>query len=367
MTVGRLVAAYRLASARRYAGPSGRRVTGRIRGSRPDRIRSADVPPGRAATRPPGALGTARTGGTATIRLRGPAAGEEHPKSMREVARRLVRPLEWMAPVPLRRSLQASLSRKRFVADPTSDVVVSMTTFPERLECATLAMECVLRQRCRMKAVVLVLSREQFSEEQLPRSLRRLRRRGVTLLFDAGDRRSFKKLLPTMERFPEDRIITFDDDCLYPKDWVAKLVEHSDRWPGAVIGHFGREMSIDEDGGLHHAWEKAGPSTDPQRLFLIGCAGILYPPHSLAAIAFDRAVAAATCPTEDDSWFFGCSVLAGTERRTTLEGKAPRIANADATASLSDENSGGETDRQFQAVLDLLGIRETVEAPLRSG
>jgi hypothetical protein len=217
-----------------------------------------------------------------------------------------------------------------------------------------------------MKAILLVLSRDQFSEECLPASLRRLRHRGVTLVFDDGDLRSFKKLLPAIEMFPEDRIVTLDDDCFYPRDWVATLVAESERAPGAVVGHFGREMSLDEKGKLHHdGWPKANALTDPRRLFLIGCAGILYPAGSLAPIAFDRDVISATCPTEDDSWFFGCSVLAGAPRRTTSRGKAPRIAAADATSSLGKENAGGATDKQFQAVLDVLGIRQQVEVSLR--
>ena len=286
---------------------------------------------------------------------------------MDQVLRQVRRRLGSLVPVLFRRSVQARFSRRAFEADPGSDVVLSMTTFPERLDCALLTMECVLRQRARMKAVLLVLSRDQFSEERLPRALRRLRRRGVTLVFDDGDRRSFKKLLPAMAMFPHDRVITFDDDCLYPKDWVAKLVEGSDHSPGAIIGHFGRELTLSADGTVRHdSWPKATADSHPSRIFLIGCAGILYPPGSLGEIAFDRDLASETCPTEDDSWFFGCSVLAGTERRITSWGKAPRIERADATASLSKENAGNRTDEQFQAVLDVLGIRETVEKSART-
>lgn len=281
---------------------------------------------------------------------------------MSESLRSRLRPLGRLIPVALRRALQASLSRRRFVADPGSDIVVSMTTFPERLECAVLAMECVIRQRCRMKAILLVLSRDQFQEGLLPRSLKRLQRRGVTLVFDDADHRSFKKLIPALAIFSDDRIVTLDDDFLYPKDWVAKLVEVSDAAPGAIIGHHGRVMELDAQDELHHAtWRRAERSTSSDQLFLLGGAGTLYPANSLSPIVRDLKLAMSICPTEDDSWFFGCSVLAGSQRLTTGWGKAPRITRAESTPSISEENSHDRTDEQFQAMLDALRIRGTVE------
>lgn len=186
------------------------------------------------------------------------------------------------------------------------------------------------------------------------------------MVWDDGDSRSYKKLTPALRLWPESRIITLDDDKLYPLDWVGDLIALSDRHPGAIVGHHGREMLPENDGRIEYGWSPASNDTPSERLFLIGCGGILYPPKSLAAEVLDLNAAWSMAPDNDDVWFFACSILAGTQRVTSGRGKPPGILELRASPSLMSVNAvNGHNDGQFQATLNGLGILAVVEAGIR--
>lgn len=61
----------------------------------------------------------------------------------------------------------------------------------------------------------------------------------------------YRKLLPLLERLtPEQErldplLITADDDTLYPRDWLRRLVAAQERW-GCVVAFRGRQMVLEE-------------------------------------------------------------------------------------------------------------------------
>lgn len=61
----------------------------------------------------------------------------------------------------------------------------------------------------------------------------------------------YRKLLPLLERLTPDQealdplLITADDDTLYPRDWLRRLVTAQLRW-GCVVAFRGRQMVLDQ-------------------------------------------------------------------------------------------------------------------------
>ena len=49
------------------------------------------------------------------------------------------------------------------------------------------------------------------------------------------DIRSYKKLIPTLKRYPDDIIITADDDILYPCNMVSDLYDTYTKYKGEPI------------------------------------------------------------------------------------------------------------------------------------
>ena len=54
-------------------------------------------------------------------------------------------------------------------------------------------------------------------EENLPRDLLKLRSFGLTIDW-CENLRSYKKLIPAIEKYPDDIIVTADDDVFYHAD-----------------------------------------------------------------------------------------------------------------------------------------------------
>jgi hypothetical protein len=61
----------------------------------------------------------------------------------------------------------------------------------------------------------------------------------------------YRKLLPMLERLTpaqaalDPLLITADDDTLYPRDWLRRLVEAQERW-GCVVAFRGRQMVLEQ-------------------------------------------------------------------------------------------------------------------------
>ena len=97
--------------------------------------------------------------------------------------------------------------------------------------------------------------------------------------------RSYKKIIPALEAFPQAFIVTADDDLYYPRDWLTKLVggfAPNERVIACVRAHK-PEMSRGTFGPYSSwTWEFVTSGEVRDDLFPTGGAGALYPPGSLA-------------------------------------------------------------------------------------
>lgn len=247
-----------------------------------------------------------------------------------------------------------------FVPDPSTKLVVSLTSFPARIDHAWITIESLFRQTIRPARIVLVLSEEEFPGQRgLPKTIEAQRRRGLTVLWVKENIRSYKKLFPVKNIFDDCSIVTVDDDVLYDQDMLKGLVDAHDRCPGAIVGNFGRVVPRGGAVGSGYVgWPEAHCGTHSERVFLIGVGGILYPSSVLRTReAGDLLLARKLCPTADDVWFWAMSVLEGT-RRSCLGRKPYRELRVMRSApALSDANRGqGENDRQLREVVEFFQL-----------
>jgi hypothetical protein len=94
-------------------------------------------------------------------------------------------------------------------------MVISLTSFPDRIRHVWLVVETLLRQDRKADSIVLVLAECQFPGRKLPRRLQMQQHRGLEIMWVAEDLRSYKKLIPVREAYPDATIVTVDDDVLY--------------------------------------------------------------------------------------------------------------------------------------------------------
>jgi hypothetical protein len=128
-----------------------------------------------------------------------------------------------------------------------------------------------------------------------------------------------KKLIPALRDFPKSNIITVDDDVVYPKDLIKRLVSHSKDFPKNIIAGRAHNVTLDENlmPRKYSDWnQKVSVFNGSHKLlFPTGVGMVLYPPKSLHPDVFDTNVYLENCFFQDDIWFYIQAIRAGTEAR----------------------------------------------------
>lgn len=196
-------------------------------------------------------------------------------------------------------------------------LIVSLTTFPARINDVHLTINTLLRQNTKPDRVVLWLAKEQFpnKDEDLPQNLLKLKEFGLEIRY-CEDIRSYKKLVPSLREFPDDIIVTADDDMYYKEDWLDGLYKAYLENPENIYTRRGCRAII-KDGKIRilrpreYNFNYDFP-TDFNNL-LMGGAGTLYPPHSLHEDIFNIEQIKTLIPTHDDIYFWIMGILKGSK------------------------------------------------------
>ena len=187
--------------------------------------------------------------------------------------------------------------------DQNGTVIVSLTSFPKRINIVWVTIASLMNQTVKPKKIILWLAEEQFPDKKLPGSLERMKKRGLEIKF-CDDIRPHKKYFYTMKEFPNDIIITADDDIFYPEDHIETLIKGSQKYPDCVVCRWSHEILMDKDGKFlpYNEWPD-DPNGEPSLTLLpVGCNGVLYPPQALAAEVFNKEKIKELALFTDDLW-----------------------------------------------------------------
>lgn len=194
------------------------------------------------------------------------------------------------------------------------DIIVSLTTHGKRIHTVHLAIESIMNQTMKANRIVLWLDFS-FKDRALPQTLQMQQKRGLEICF-CKDIKSYKKLIPALREFPDDCIITIDDDLIYEIDLLENLITAYQQDSSYIYCCRHHRMRLDKNHNLlpYHKWEKGTSTIDEADImnFPTGCGGILYPPHSLDEEVFNESVFMDICPFADDVWFKAMALKKGT-------------------------------------------------------
>lgn len=224
--------------------------------------------------------------------------------------------------------------------------IVTLTSFPARIDSLDLVLISILEQRCRASRIVLYLSSEQFDGlSSLPAGLRNLQRFGVEIEFVSGDLRSYKKFAYN-QGFSDKGFIIIDDDILYPSEMLELLVNSSRSYPGHVVAN--RCMKVDAS-MPYASWALiCGEGSAGRMLMPTGCGGVYYPSGSLPDFTFSIVDAMEVCPDGDDVWLKFCSQCNGwSTYYTGYSGLFIPIMNGYSGGLYIENVRGGQNDRNF--------------------
>lgn len=204
------------------------------------------------------------------------------------------------------------------------EVIISLTSYPGRIQTLHQVIDTLLNQSMKADKVVLWLAPEQFpnKEADLPESLIEQTKRGLTIDW-YHDIRSYKKLIPTLKKYPDALIMTADDDILYPphllRDLIREYSAHRNEKVlispsvsrlymsnGELFSVGNANLYLDKDSYCHSS--VAAPSVFNK---LRGGSGTIYPPGCLHPDIFDEEKFMTLAPTSDDIWFYVCALRNG--------------------------------------------------------
>lgn len=188
--------------------------------------------------------------------------------------------------------------------DLPAELIISLTSYPARYKTLHLTLKCLLMQTIKVDKVILWIAYEDF--DSLPQSILTLQDKGLTIL-QTKDTRSYKKIIPTLEKFPDAFIVTVDDDIYYPSDVVENLLNKYNENPGQVIASRTHIMKFDENDKLkpYMGWEMEKFNNKNHILhFLTSGAGTLFPPNIFYKDMSKEELFIKLAPNADDVWLF---------------------------------------------------------------
>lgn len=195
----------------------------------------------------------------------------------------------------------------------TPQLIVSLTTFPQRIQAVVNTIKTLLNQTTKPDRIVLWLADSQFpqKEGELPEDLLELKNYGLTIKW-CEDLRSYKKLVPALKEFPNDIIVTADDDILYSEDWLESLYNEYIKNPENIYVRRARRVFI-EANKIKHISVKEDIFTRNEgasyKNRIAGGSGCLFPPASLYPDVMNIDLVKSLIPTHDDVFFWAMCVL----------------------------------------------------------
>ena len=240
-----------------------------------------------------------------------------------------------------------------------NQIIVSLTSYPARIQIVSKAIESILNQKMKADKIVLYLAKEQFPkrEKNLPKSLLNFVEDGKIELRWCDDLKSHKKYYYAFQEFKNDLVITFDDDLTYHPKMIENLFNSYKNFPNAVSASRAHLVTFDFDGNLlpYEFWIKnvdnciAKPS---MQLLCTTGAGSLFPPNLFKDDVFDRKAILKYCLFADDLWLKINEIISGIPVVISEENQGLSVIKGSQEESLCSSNLyEGQNDVQLQKIV----------------
>jgi hypothetical protein len=236
------------------------------------------------------------------------------------------------------------------------EVIVSFTSFPDRIQDVWIVVECLFRQTYKADKIVLWLSQSQFEGIELPILLLEQQKRGLEIRFVEDDLRSHKKYYYALQNFASSIIVTVDDDVFYHRDVFKTLIEANRKHPNEVISNRAHKIKFNEKERIlpYQQWDINYKSPSSSYLYVpTGVGGVLYPPGSLSDKLLNTEAIKELCFHADDLWLKAGSLLMSTKVQITPNYRQEFITvGKSQNSKLVTSNSlNGGNDEQLNRIL----------------
>ena len=237
---------------------------------------------------------------------------------LKNIIRHCQRKLKSLSGIPLQYTAQSVVEKQWAKRDNLSQakhalsgkLMVNLTSYPPRFPTLHLTLQSLLLQNVQADSLVLWLYQADYA--QLPAEVLSLQQQGLSIELVAQDIKSYKKLIPALQRYPDAFHVTADDDIYYRPDWLAELLAGYRGKTKEVVCLRAHYITLDDTGNMqpYRYWqaktEQRGPNN---KLFFTSGAGALFPPGSLHSDVVDSEKFLQYSPHGDDIWLYWMATL----------------------------------------------------------
>ena len=264
---------------------------------------------------------------------------------------RCARLVSFVKNAPLSYGLNNSQQRRQ-------KVIVSLTSYPARFSSIYLCLKSLLLQSAKPDKIILWLD---CDKSQVTGQMKSLEQYGLEIVCEVEDLKPHKKYFYSMQKFPNDIIITVDDDVIYPSDLVASLMQKHAEFPDCVCARRVHKITFGEDKKInpYSKWiDKCKKELAPSYFLMpTGVGGVLYPPNCLDKCAFDKELIKSRCLMADDIWLKTMELLNGTKVAWVKNNilTPPYTERSQETALYLDNVHQNKNDEYMRNMLELYG------------
>ncbi len=184
-------------------------------------------------------------------------------------------------------------------------IILSLATYNKRYDTIIPALKSMLFQSVKPDKIVVWLD-DDIPENHISPEMEELKKYGVEYIYTSDGLKPHKKYIYSMEKFPEDIVITVDDDLIYSGNLIKSLLAAYKKNPNCVCARRVHRIRFDDRGNLlpYNEWDyECNTEFLPSyELCATGGAGALYPPHILPKATFDMGNIRKYCLNADDIW-----------------------------------------------------------------
>lgn len=222
-------------------------------------------------------------------------------------------------------------------------VIVSLTTIPSRVRTLHITIRSLLNQDVLPEKIILWLNDNYKSN--IPPKLEKLLGSTFEIRFSPHTF-SHRKLIHSLENFPNKIIITCDDDLIYHPSSLKLLYQEHLKNPNVVIGNRCRRITYDTNKNPLPYLQWPFPvetMADEKLLMPVGAFLVLYPPNVLDKRFNNLKLINELSPKSDDLWFKTTALLNNT-LSIQAENRPPDPIPIIATQSVSLKSVNNKLD-----------------------
>lgn len=245
-----------------------------------------------------------------------------------------------------------TISENALNTEPRDTIVtLSMTSFPARIDYVHLAVKSLMVQSYKPDRIILWLANEQFPNHVLPEQLMDLQAYGLEIRWCDdlyGHKKYFYCLL---DQKPNEVVITYDDDIIYPVDSVKRLIETHIKYPNCIVCERAQSIDYEENGSLKNPgrWKTIsdeGYNAPSYRLNPSPGGGCLIPYDGFYKDAMNKERVHKMAFKNDDLWYMFMAAEKGTKTIKTQKYHKPfSLIEGSQVVQMATENVVGDRNK----------------------